>query len=146
MTKFNPYAAPPPGLHDSEGPSRAAHIAALPVSDAWRAKFLLIEKAGGARMPRLKSLTSSERFTITFNFLAFLFWPFYYFVKRMWKKGVVMVSIGLFSLLILSIFLSGLGLGRYATVLACAIGVYFGMRANVDYYKQMVLKEVDDWL
>ena len=89
MTRFNPYTAPAaPGAFDAYGPSREVYIAKLPVSDSWKAKFLLIEKAGGLGLPRASVLTGSERFSIMFNILAFIFWPFYYFFKGMWKSSL----------------------------------------------------------
>jgi hypothetical protein len=145
MPKFDPYAAPPPGLHDSEGPSVVAHIAGLLVSDTWKFKFLLMERAGGPSLPRLKDLTSSERFIISFNFLAFLFWPFFHMSKGMWKKGGAMVGVSLVSLLVLSVLLNGFGLGRIAYLCVLAVGVVFARRANGDYYRKMVLGEPDDW-
>ncbi|UUZ49754.1 hypothetical protein LP420_06100 [Massilia sp. B-10] len=61
MKQFNPRAAPPPGLFDSDGPTRETHIMSLPVSVAWKAKFLLIDKVGMA--PRCPACTTSIRRT-----------------------------------------------------------------------------------
>jgi hypothetical protein len=146
MNKLNPYAAPSLGLHDADEPARMAHIAALPVSDAWKTRFSLIDSVGGPAMPRLKDLTAKERFSAMFNVLAFLFWPVYYFIKGMWMKGITMVAIAFVALFVISIVLDGLGLGHFVKGFGCAIGAVFAVRANIDYYRKMVLNEVDDWL
>ena len=146
MSKFNPYGAPTtPGAYDTGGPSREVHIAALPVSDSWKSKFFLIEKAGGLGLPHANRLTSSERFAINFNFLACLFWPLYYFFKGMWKKGFLLVSIAVATVLLLAILMEGFGLGRFSKALGYATGAVFAMRANMDYYKKWVRKE-NDWI
>lgn len=143
MNKFNPRAVPPPGLHDSEGPSREAFIASLPVSVAWKAKFYLIEKAGGPSLPSIQDLAPSDIRKVRWNLLAFVFWPFYYFYLGIWKKGAVMVSIATVSVLVVTFLLDGFGLDRFIKVAWMLPGVFFCMRANVDYYRKMVLLEED---
>ncbi|HEY0062421.1 MAG TPA: DUF2628 domain-containing protein [Telluria sp.] len=147
MNKFNLRAAPPPGLFDSDGPSREAHIMGLPVSAAWKAKFLLIERAGGAYLPSVQDLPSSDQRKVKWNILAFVFWPFYYAYLKMWQKGGLMVALSLLLILIGSVLLKGFGLGILSNGLYLLPGIYFAYQANTDYYRKMVLREPEgEWL
>jgi len=139
--QFDPRAVPAPGLYDADGPTRESFIASLPVSVAWKAKFYLIDKAGGPSLPSVNDLAPSDGRKIRFNVLAFLFWPVYYFILGMPKKGGVMVGIALACFLIVAVLMDGFGLDRFIFIAAFLPGVFFGLRANVDYYRKMVLKE-----
>ena len=63
-------------------------IARLDVSESWKNKFRLIEKAGGPELPHVKKLTTRERFSVSFKPLALFLGPFYYFAKGLWKQAV----------------------------------------------------------
>lgn len=52
----------------------------------WQERFELIEKAGGPKLPLIRTLSFKERLKM-FNVMGFFFGPFYYFVKGMWKKA-----------------------------------------------------------
>jgi hypothetical protein len=145
MSDLNPYAAPKAVVRDIEPDGLPADIAGLPVSDAWRAKFFIFEKAGGVKLPRFKELAFGERMKIGFNILAFLFGPLYYIAKGMWKKGLVMFGICLAAVLLLSILLELAGLGRFADALGFGAGAVFAARANIDFYKKMVLNQNGWW-
>jgi hypothetical protein len=147
MSKFNPHAAPPPGLFDSDGPTRETHIMSLPVSVGWKAKFLLIDKAGGANLPSVQDLDPKDQLRVKWNPLAFILWPFYYFYLRMWMKGTVAVILAILAVLIVSVLLKGFGLGILSKGLWLVPGIYFAYRANTDYYRKMVLAEPEgEWL
>lgn len=147
MKKFNPRVAPPPGLFDSDGPTRENHIMSLPVSDRWRALFLLIDKAGGATLPSLADLDPKDQLKVKWNPLAVVLWPFYYFYLGMWKKGLLAVILALLAVWIAAILLKGFGLGILTKPLFILPGIYFGRYANVDYYRRMVLGEEDgEWI
>lgn len=56
------------------------------ISKSWREKFSLIGKAGGAKLPKIRSLTFTETSKISFNVWDWLFGPLYYLRKGMWKR------------------------------------------------------------
>jgi hypothetical protein len=126
------------------GPPNPATVARLDVSDAWKERFRLIEKAGGARRPKFKELALSERRKIGFNILAFLFGPFYYLAKGMWRKALVLTALALVVFLLLSLLLKMGGLDRVGQSFSLGVGFFYGFRANVDYYKKKVLGD-DGW-
>lgn len=145
--KFNPRTTPPPGLFDSDGPTRETHIMSLAVSVQWKATFLLIDKAGGASLPDLKRLDARERFAVRWNLAALVFWPFYYVYLGMWKKGGLAVFIALVALLIGAVLLKGFGFGILIKPACLLPGLYFAFHANVDLYRRLVLGEQDgEWL
>lgn len=145
MTETNRYAPPMAEVRDLAEPGRNADIDALPVSDAWKQKFRLIEKAGGARQPDLKSLSSGERMKIGFNIVAFLFGPVYYLVKGMWRKALSIFGACIVVIVILGVVLDLLGVGRVADALGYGAAAVFAVRANIDYYKKMVLGDNGWW-
>ncbi|KLK90698.1 hypothetical protein AA309_24100 [Microvirga vignae] len=80
------------GAGSEKGP-----IDVLNVSETWKKRFRIIEKAGniGAFGYRNGSqLDLSERFSVGFSVLAFFFGPFYYFFKGMHQKGFVLLGSG----------------------------------------------------
>lgn len=125
-------------------PARS-EIGSLPVSDSWKLKLRLIRKAGGPKMPNLKALSSGERFKISFNFLAFLFGPFYYMAKGMWKKGLSLFVACVVGVVALGVALELAGFARLANSLGYGVAALFAVRASVDYYKKTVLGENGWW-
>ncbi|MFV0596806.1 DUF2628 domain-containing protein [Shewanella sp.] len=95
-----------------------------------------------AHRSRLKSQQLKANFVVNFNILAFLFGPFYYFAKGMWKKGLyltlmlVMANIGIY--MIWELFSGSRLLDRLLPSLNCAI---FAVLANYDYYRYYKLGE-----
>lgn len=72
-------------------------IDSLNVSDTWKKRFRILEKAGDLGVfgyENRSRLAFSERFSIGFSFLAFFFGPFYYFFKGMYQKGFVLLGCG----------------------------------------------------
>lgn len=112
-----------------------AKIESINVSENWKQKFKLIEKAGGVRLRNLKELSLKERIKVGFNLWGYLAGPFYYITKGMWKKAIT-YSLGWILLLTLAeIF----GWGSYIPELA--LMAIFGSMSNKDYYSYRVLGE-----
>jgi Protein of unknown function (DUF2628) len=141
----NRYAPPKAAVEDIAAQRTSANISSLAVSDNWKAKFYLLEKAGGVKMAGIKALSASERMKITFNFFAFLFGPIYYAVKGMWKKGLALFAASVVVILLVSLLLELAGLGRFANALGYGAAAIYAIRANIDYYKKMVLKQNGWW-
>jgi hypothetical protein len=141
----NRYAPPTAVVEDIAAQHTSADILNLPVSDNWKAKFFLLEKAGGVKMASIKALSTSERMKITFNLVAFLFGPIYYVVKGMWKKGLAIFGASLVVVLVIGFFMELAGLSRFANALGYGAAAFYAIRANVDYYKKMVLKQNGWW-
>ena len=139
MPTTNPYA--PPQANLQAGPAAAItprndRIARLDVSDHWKAVFRLIEKAGGASMPRLRDLERAERRKVMSNWRAFFLGPIYLLAKGLWLPAIVVfgtaVAVGL--------VLEAMGFGGVKT--GMGVGFYCYMRANVLYYRLKVLGEM----
>ncbi|SFU29292.1 zinc-ribbon domain-containing protein [Pseudoduganella namucuonensis] len=130
------------------GADVASTAIALPgISPGWKARFAVLQKAGGVDMPQSIALTMGERAMVRFNLLAFLFGPAYYAVKGMWRKALTLCALSLVLMLLFRMLLAGVGLGgsgfvHTAYLIAPAL---FATRANVDYFTKMVLRD-DGWL
>ena len=145
MNPHNPYAPPATEVLDIPILMPTVDIESLAVSRRWKNKFRLFEKAGGANLSRLRDLSLSERIKITFNFLSFLFGPIYYVIKGMWRKGLVLFVVCAGVVLTLAFGLELAGLGRLNSSLGYGVGIVFATRANIDYYKKMVLQQNGWW-
>lgn len=130
-------AAPPP-LPETAVPRPAPDpIARLDVSESWKRRFRLIEKAGGAKLPDQRTaLTSGERLSVNFNFWGFLFGAIYYVVKGLWRPALGYLGVAI----LVSLVLAALGF-RHNTSPGIAFGMIMGMRANLLYYQLKVLDE-----
>lgn len=70
------------------------------LSKSWQHKFDLLEKVGANRhsiyramgTEEFKALGFRDKQRITFNIWAFIFGPLYYFVKKMWAKGLLLLT------------------------------------------------------
>ena len=125
--------------------ARIADISSLPISESWKAKFHLFEKAGGVKLPKFRDLSFSERMKVNFNVIAFFLGPIYYAVKGMWKKGITFFAVCVVAIVILSILLELAGLERFGKALGYGAAAIFAVRANIDYYKKMVLNQNGWW-
>lgn len=111
--------------------------------EAWKVRFALLEKAGGPKLTKISELPFGERQKVIFNVWGFLFGPFYYLAKGMWKKAIVLIALCLAAIVILSMLLEAMAVSSVITnFIAPAI---FATRANVDYYKKIVLGENGWW-
>lgn len=120
-------------------------ISTLPASDSWKVKFHLFQKAGGATLPKLKDLSGKERMEISFNVLAFLFGPIYYVFKGMWKKGLTLFACCVTVIFFITFLLELAGMGHLSKALRYGVAAIFAVRANIDYYKKMVLNQNGWW-
>ena len=144
---MNPYAPPksdvgsgkPTGLDEYR-----ADLEKLPVSERWKFRFRVVEKAGGPSLPRFGELGPAERPRVIFNLLALLLGPFYYAALGMWRKAIVLFGVVLVAVELFGWLLSNVQLGHYADYLLFGAPVVFATRANIDYYKRRVLGE-DGW-
>lgn len=113
------------------------------VSEAWKMKFDLLEKIGASEKfilkatnsAEFKSLSFNERFKVSFNLLALLFGPLYYFSKKIWMKGAVLFGAMcvLNALLTLIEVITGAAFPKIVYWAPCA--VVFSNLANYDYYR-----------
>ena len=132
MNAPNPFAPPKADVQDIDT-AADVDIDRLPVSGAWKLKFLLMRRAGGERM-KLGS-----------NVLAFLFGPLYYVAKGMWRKAIVLFAACAVAFIVLSLLMDIAGLGGFRSALGYGVAAVFSTRANIDYYKKMVLKQNGWW-
>jgi hypothetical protein len=105
----------------------------------FQAVFDLIDKAGGPKLPDLKSFSFGERMKVVFNVWGFLFGPIYYFYHGMWKKGLTLLGISLGMIFIIVTFTPSL---TVITNFICP--AIFATRANIDLYKKYKLND-DSW-
>jgi len=145
MTEPNRFAPPKAEISEMTAESARSDIESLPVSVSWKRKFRLIEKAGGPRQPNLKALSSGERLKIGFNILAFLLGPLYYLAKGMWKKAIALFGACALAILVIGLALNFVGLGKLGNALGYGAAAIFAVRANIDYYKRMVLGDKGWW-
>jgi len=118
-------------------------ISAQEISDAWKKKFVLLEKAGGPKLPKYRELAFGDRIKAVFNVWGFLFGPFYYLAKGMWKKAIVLTVLCIAAIVIIEIILRDMKVsGAITNFIAPAI---FASRANIDYYKKIILGENGWW-
>lgn len=121
------------------------------LSDNWKRKFALIEKAGGVKYPKLKELSIGEKFRIVINFWGFFFGPIYYILKGMWKKAITFTAIGYALIFAIEFIFAITGINETqvgsAIINASGYGIAgaFGYMANNDYYKKMVLNKNGWW-
>ncbi len=128
---FNPYEGPKSTFNEQIA------IDDLDVSEGWKERFRLIEKAGGPKMPLIKELTFSERFKISGNILSFLFWIIYLPLKGLWRPALFYFILGVS----LSLLVYALGFEREGRYLGYGISALVSMRTNILYYKRKVLGE-----
>ncbi|MGH8617046.1 MAG: DUF2628 domain-containing protein [Burkholderiales bacterium] len=143
MSDLNPYASPKANVDAVPG---EVDIDTLQVSATWKRRFRAMQKAGGPNLPDIKMLTKEERKGISmFNIVAFLFGPFYYLFKGMWRKGLTLFTLTLIGILVLDFVLELAGFGKYAKSTSFAAGAVYAVLANRDYYAKMVLGQNGWW-
>ena len=145
MSQANPFTPPQSYVADLTD-SLEADIDSLPVSATWKKRFNWLKKAGGPSMPNLKTMPKAERKGFSFfNILAFLFGPFYYLAKGMWRKGISLFIVCAAVVIALEFLLVMIGFGQFGKALGYGVSAVFAVRANIDYYKKMVLGENNWW-
>lgn len=125
----------------------AAAIALPAISNAWRTRFALLHKAGGAAMPQSIELTLAERAAVRFNVLAFVLGPVYYAAMGMWKKGISLALLSCVLIVLARLLLSAIGLAHsgFAAMAYLIPPLLYGTRANIDYFTHVVLRD-DGWV
>jgi uncharacterized protein DUF2628 len=123
----------------SPGPVRSNasvtdNIARLDVSEKWKDRFRAIRKAGGWKLPAFRDLPASERRGLNFNFLAFLFGPFYFIAKGLWRQAIVYLVLAVLCVLIMD----ALGFDRFSRAVGYGFAALYAVRANVSYYRKVV--------
>jgi len=119
-------------------------IEEIDVSDSWKKKFELLEKAGefnGVTYENYKSLSFKERQKIGFNLIAFIFGPFYYFYKKMWAKGGALFGLIILINVILTIIEMAIGTSFSTIIYQVPGAVICASLANYDFYRFKVHKE-----
>lgn len=106
----------------------------IPLSETWKVRFELIEKAGGDRLPYIERLTAKERIQVRFNGLAFLFGPFYYVAKGMWRRAITILAVAFVFSAPLTLIFRVLGLEDMERAITLAVSAVFAFKANLDYY------------
>jgi hypothetical protein len=144
MNETNPFAPPKAPVRDAIEES-GVDIDALDVSETWKTRFRLLERAGGPKMPHINDLRYGDRTRVMFNILAFLFGPLYYVSKGMWRKAITFFLIGVAAIVILTFVFEALGWSSVNRALSYGLAAFFSMRANIDYYKRVVLGD-NGWL
>ena len=119
-------------------------MAVQETSEAWKIRFALLEKAGGLKLPKVKELAFGERAKAVFNVYGFLFGPFYYLAKGMWKKAISLGSACFVAVAILQGILAAMGISDDGVTVVISAAV-FATRANIDYYKKIVLGDNGWW-
>ena len=102
--------------------------------------FDLIDKAGGPKLPNIKTFDFGEKMKVSFNIFAFLFTIIYYLYHGMWKKGIVLLAISVVLSIIVDSFIPSL-----SSISWLITSVIFATRANVDLYKKYKLND-DGWI
>lgn len=79
-----------PFVTDADAPAQ--------LSPAWQQRFAFFAAYGLPSSSResqaaIRALPFRDRIRITSNFVAMIFFPFYFFVKGMWRKGLVWVGV-----------------------------------------------------
>ena len=118
-------------------------VETLQVSDSWKKKFTNIEKAGGTKIPDARQLSFGERLSVSFNILAFIFGPFYYAAKGMWRKALTLLGISIIIIVAVEVACRFMEIdSSFSNVIGPAI---FSSRATIDFYKKTVLNDNGWW-
>lgn len=119
--------------------SASPETPAYDVSAGWKEKFALIDQAGGPRLPQIRALPFWKRSKVTFNAWGFLFGPFYYLAKGMPRKAATLTLITFLLILVVLFVATALHSSFLMTTTKFIGSVIFATRANVDFYKKIVL-------
>ena len=113
----------------------------LDLPQVWKTRFTLLEKAGGTKMPKAKELSFGERTKLVFNIWGFVLCQLYYLKLGMWKKALSYTVLGVLLILLIEMICQSFGIngGTAGAAVNFLVPAIFGTRANVDYYKKVVL-------
>lgn len=119
------------------------------VSEAWRKKFMLLEEAGAdskslyrvMSSPEFKALGFRDKQRISFNAWGFVFGPLYYFFKKMWGKGALLLALMWLISALLSLLEVIFGISLPQIVYWVPGAVICAQLASHDYYRKVVHEE-----
>lgn len=128
-------------------------IDALDVSDRWKRYFKAVREHGGLQAPLARSLPKEQRAAaakelmppLASTALAFAFGFFYYLVKGMWKKGLVLLAITIAALIVVGSLLYMIGGESLADASRFLGGAIFAFMAPRDFYAFKVGRD-DGWM
>lgn len=89
----------------------------------------------GAKLPKLWSLPAKEVAAIKLNGWAFLFGPFYYAAKGMWKTALSLLGLAIVILFGGAVVLEAMGISPDLLLLV-GPAIFMG-QANVSYYRRV---------
>lgn len=109
------------------------------LAPVWQRRFAFFDRYGlpnGSRegLMAARELSFVERMQLNSNILAFLFGPFYFMVKGMWRKGLTLLLAELAGVVV--VVLAGWPL-RYLQFGLVAVSLAAMMTANYAYYLQV---------
>lgn len=137
-SRYTPTTAP------LEVETKANSIDELNVSERWKERFRLIEKAGPFERGKYRdiaALTSAERRMINVNILAFLSSGLYYFCKGMPRKALVFLGGGWIFAAIVTVLEYTFNFTAPSSIFWIAPGAFASSFANRDYYQKMIFGE-----
>lgn len=122
------------------------------LSKAWQHKFDLLEKVGADHQSiyramgtaDYKALGFRDKQRITFNLWAFIFGPLYYFVKKMWGKGLLILAFIWLLATALTLVEVALGFTLPDVVFWIPSSIICAQLAAHDYYRK-VMKDETAW-
>lgn len=126
-----------------------SNIESMSVSSKWKDKFRLLQEAGAEdkfiyqamQTPEYKSLSFRQKNRITFNTIAFLAGPLYYFFKKMWFKGAFILGASWVFLSLITLVEIVIGFSLPSVIYWIVPAVISSQLANYDYYKKVVHDE-----
>ena len=125
---YTPAVQPAPPSPASATRPAYDHIAHLDVGDYWKKRFREIERSGAIERGAAAYGT---------NWRAFFLGPIYFLAKGLWRQAIVYYVLAV----ALGVVLHAMGFGkgvRFAMLFVAGIG---SMRANLSYYRKVVLDE-----
>ncbi|PFG51513.1 uncharacterized protein DUF2628 [Marinobacter sp. LV10R520-4] len=121
----------------------------LNVSNSWKTRFKILQKIGADKQfvykamssKEYKELSFKEKSKISFNILAFLFGPLYYFSKKMWVKGAAIVGATWVLAVLLTLVEAAIGTALPAVLYWIPSAVICAQLANYDYFRKVMHDE-----
>lgn len=120
------------------------------LEEPWKSRFNLLQSIGAREHfiytamggSEYKNLSFKEKQTISFNILAFLFGPLYYFAKKMWVKGALILG-GIWMLsALLTLLEAVLGFTLPSVIFWIPSAVFCAQMSSYDYFKKVMDDEI----
>ncbi|HEY8026902.1 MAG TPA: DUF2628 domain-containing protein [Burkholderiaceae bacterium] len=138
MNGTNPYASPVIDAFEARYKQEGADVERLAVAKKWKQRFHVVKGAGG--------IAAAGHGATGFNALAFIFGSIYYLTKGMWRKAFSLLGLTIAINIACGIALLLMNLpDKLGYLASIAIAGMYGLRANADYYKKMVLGDNGWW-